>query len=143
VDNHADGPYLYLKMKEENPERAKEVLELLQMNEGNSSGNGIGCVSWDGEVYADQFWRNQPLGNIRVKPFSKIWLDGENKLLVKLKDKKKYVQGRCATCCWLDVCGGNFRARAESAGELWGPDPACYLTNEEISGAPTAGAGGS
>jgi len=37
VDNHADGPYLYFKMKEENPERAKEVLELLQMNEGNSS----------------------------------------------------------------------------------------------------------
>jgi 12,18-didecarboxysiroheme deacetylase len=143
VDNHADGPYLYLKMKEENPERAKEMLELLQMNEGNSSGNGIGCVSWDGEVYADQFWRNQPLGNIRLKPFSKIWLDGENELLVKLKDKKKYVQGRCATCCWLDVCGGNFRARAESAGELWGPDPACYLTDEEISGAPPAGAGGS
>ena len=38
VDNHADGPYLYLKMKEENPERAKEVFELLEMNEGNSSG---------------------------------------------------------------------------------------------------------
>ncbi len=133
VDNHADGPYLYLKMKEENPQRAKEVLELLEMNEGNSSGHGIGCVSWDGEVYADQFWRNQPLGNIRQKPFSKIWLDGENELLVKLKDKKKHVHGRCATCCWLDVCGGNFRARAESEGELWGPDPACYLTDKEIS----------
>ena len=36
VDNHADGPYLYLKMKKENPERAKEILELLEMNEGNS-----------------------------------------------------------------------------------------------------------
>jgi len=34
VDNHADGPYLYLKMKEENPERAKEVLELLEMTSG-------------------------------------------------------------------------------------------------------------
>ena len=30
-------------------------------------------------------------------------------------------------CCWLNVCGGNFRARAESAGDVWGPDPACYL----------------
>ncbi|MEQ8202502.1 MAG: radical SAM protein, partial [Smithellaceae bacterium] len=64
VDNHADGPYLYLKLKQEDPARAKEVLELLEMNEGNSSGHGIGCVSWDGEVYPDQFWRNQPLGNI-------------------------------------------------------------------------------
>jgi len=133
VDNHADGPYLYLKMKEENPERAKEVFELLEMNEGNSSGVGIGCVSWDGEVYADQFWRNQPLGNVRQKPFSEIWTDEKNELLMKLKDKKKHIHGRCATCCWLSVCGGNFRARAESEGDVWGPDPACYLTDEEIS----------
>jgi 12,18-didecarboxysiroheme deacetylase len=133
VDNHADGPYLYLKMKEENPERAKEVFELLEMNEGNSSGVGIGCVSWDGVVYADQFWRNQPLGNVRQKPFSEIWTDEKNELLMKLKDKKKHIHGRCATCCWLSVCGGNFRARAESEGDVWGPDPACYLTDEEIS----------
>ncbi|MEN6373454.1 MAG: 12,18-didecarboxysiroheme deacetylase [Smithella sp.] len=133
VDNHADGPYLYLKLKREDPARAKEVLELLEMNEGNSSGLGIGCVSWDGEVYPDQFWRNQPLGNIRQKLFSAIWLDEKNELLVKLKDKKKYVQGRCASCCWLSVCGGNFRARAESAGDIWGSDPACYLTDEEIT----------
>ncbi len=133
VDNHADGPYLYLKLRQEDPARAKEVLELLEMNEGNSSGNGIGCVSWDGEVYPDQFWRNQSLGNVRQKPFSKIWLDEKNELLVKLKDKKKHVQGRCASCCWLSVCGGNFRARAESAGDIWGPDPACYLTDEEIT----------
>ncbi|MEQ8204524.1 MAG: hypothetical protein ABRQ31_12145, partial [Smithellaceae bacterium] len=52
---------------------------------------------------------------------------------VKLKDKKKYVHGRCAACCWLNVCGGNFRARAESGDDLWGSDPACYLTDEEIS----------
>ncbi|PKN69135.1 MAG: 12,18-didecarboxysiroheme deacetylase [Deltaproteobacteria bacterium HGW-Deltaproteobacteria-12] len=133
VDNHADGPYLYLKIRQENRERAAEVLELLEMNEGNSSGQGIGCVSWDGEVYPDQFWRNQPLGNVRLKPFSEIWLDEKNELLSKLKDKKKHVHGRCASCCWLTVCGGNFRARAESAGDVWGPDPACYLNDEEIS----------
>jgi 12,18-didecarboxysiroheme deacetylase len=133
VDNHADGPYLYLKIRQENRERAAEVLELLEMNEGNSSGQGIGCVSWDGEVYPDQFWRNQPLGNVRLKPFSEIWLDEKNELLSKLKDKKKHVHGRCAGCCWLTVCGGNFRARAESAGDVWGPDPACYLSDEEIS----------
>ena len=132
VDNHADGPYLYLKMKKENPERAKEILELLEMNEGNSSGVGIGCVSWDGEVYPDQFWRNQSLGNVRKTPFSAIWTDEKNEFLMKMKDKKKHVQGRCAGCLWLNVCGGNFRARAESEGELWGPDPACYLTDEEI-----------
>ncbi|MBN1473581.1 MAG: 12,18-didecarboxysiroheme deacetylase [Syntrophaceae bacterium] len=133
VDNHADGPYLYLKMKKENPARAKEVLELLEMNEGNSTGVGIGCVSWDGEVYPDQFWRNQPLGNVRQKPFSKIWTDEKNEFLMKLKDKKKHVRGRCAACVWLNVCGGNFRARAEAAGDIWGDDPACYLTDKEIA----------
>ena len=65
VDNHADGPYLYLKLLREDPDRAAEVLALLQMNEGNSSGRGIGCVSWDGEVYADQFWRHHSFGNVR------------------------------------------------------------------------------
>ena len=134
VDNHSDGPYLYLKLKEENPERAAEVLELLKMNEGNSSGRGIGCVSWDGEVYADQFWRHHSFGNIRQTPFSEIWTAPRDPLLSKLKDKKQYVQGRCATCRWLDICGGNFRVRAEAvSGDVWAPDPACYLSDEEIA----------
>lgn len=134
VDNHADGPYLYIRLLREDPEQAKKVLELLKMNEGNSSGRGIGCVSWDGEVYADQFWRHYSFGNIRNRPFSEIWTDVSEPLLGKLKEKKLYVKDRCASCKWLDVCGGNFRVRAEALyGDIWAPDPACYLTDEEIS----------
>jgi len=134
VDNHADGPYLYLRMLREDPERAAEVLELLKMNEGNNSGRGIGCVSWDGEVYADQFWRHYSFGNVRQRPFSKIWTEPDDELLRKLKTKKQYVTGRCAGCAWLDICGGNFRVRAEAVtGDVWAPDPACYLTDEEIA----------
>ena len=134
VDNHADGPYLYLRMLRENPQRAAEVLELLEMNEGNNSGRGIGCVSWDGNVYADQFWRHHSFGNVRQRPFSQIWTQPEDPLLLQLKEKKKYVQGRCATCRWLDICGGNFRVRAEALTDnVWAPDPACYLTDEEIA----------
>jgi len=133
VDNHADGPYLYLRMLKEGSSRAPEVLELLRMNEGNSSGRGIGCISWDGEVHADQFWRHYSFGNVRERAFSEIWEDTTHPLMARLKDKKKYVTGRCASCRWLDICGGNFRVRAEAAtGELWAPDPACYLTDEEI-----------
>lgn len=133
VDNHADGPYLYLKLLGEDPVRAAEVLALLQMNEGNSSGRGIGCVSWDGEVYADQFWRHHSFGNVRRRPFSKIWSDMGDELMARLKDKKRYVTGRCADCRWLSVCAGNFRVRAEAlTGDLWAPDPACYLTDAEI-----------
>ncbi|MCF8028332.1 MAG: 12,18-didecarboxysiroheme deacetylase [Desulfobacteraceae bacterium] len=134
VDNHADGPYVYLRMLRENPERAAEVLDLLQMNEGNNSGRGIGCISWDGEVHADQFWRHHSFGNVRQRPFSEIWTDtGADPLLAKLKEKKNHVKGRCAQCRWLDICGGNFRVRAEAVtGDVWTPDPACYLTDEEI-----------
>jgi len=134
VDNHADGPYVYLRMLKEDPARAKEVLELLKWNEGNNSGRGIGCVSWDGEVHADQFWRHHSFGNVKDRPFSEIWMDTSEELMGKLKEKKKHVKGRCATCSWLDVCGGNFRVRAEAVtGDVWQPDPACYLTDEEIA----------
>jgi len=134
VDNHADGPYLYLRLLKEDPKRAAEVLKLLQMNEGNNSGRGIGCVSWDGEVYADQFWRHYSFGNVRKRPFSEIWTDTSEPLMKKLKEKKKYIKGRCATCRWLDICAGNFRVRAEATtGDTFAPDPACYLTDEEIA----------
>jgi 12,18-didecarboxysiroheme deacetylase len=133
VDNHADGPYLYLRMKREGDPRADNVLELLRMNEGNNSGRGIGCISWDGSVHADQFWRHYSFGNVLERPFSRIWTDLSDPLMAKLKNKKEHVKGRCAACRWLDVCGGNFRVRAEAAtGDLWAPDPACYLTDEEI-----------
>jgi len=133
VDNHADGPYLYLRMLKENNPRAGEVLELLKMNGGNSSGEGIGCISWDGVVYADQFWREHSFGNVLVRPFSQIWSNLTNPLMAQMKDKRRYVQGRCASCKWLDICSGNFRARAEAvSGNIWGEDPACYLTDKEI-----------
>jgi len=134
VDNHADGPYVFMRMQKEDPVRAKEVMSLLLVNEGNSSGNGIGCISWDGEVHADQFWRGISFGNVRERPFSEIWTDTSNELMARMKGKKRHVKGRCSTCRWLDVCGGNFRARAEAVtGDIWAPDPACYLTEEEIA----------
>lgn len=133
VDNHADGVYVYLRLLRENPERADEVLKLLRFNEGNSSGVGIGCVSWDGTVHPDQFWRHLSLGNVRDRNFGDIWMDTGNDLLMRIKNKKQHVTGRCAKCKWLSICGGNFRVRAEAVtGNLWAPDPACYLTDEEI-----------
>jgi len=133
VDNHADGPYIYQRLLKEDPKRAAEVLELLEWNEGNSSGHGLACISWDGAVHADQFWREYTFGNVRERKFGEIWEDKSNSLLAKLKDKRHHVKGRCSKCKWLDICGGNFRARAEAYyGDKWEPDPACYLTDEEI-----------
>jgi radical SAM protein with 4Fe4S-binding SPASM domain len=133
VDNHCDGPYLYLRMKKEGHELADRALELLGKNGGNSSGVAISCVSWDGTVYPDQFWRHYPLGNVRKRPFGDIWSDTTDPFFKMLKEKKRFVKGRCSTCRFLDICGGNFRVRAEAVtGDVWAPDPACYLTDEEI-----------
>lgn len=133
VDNHADGPYIYLRLLKENPARAAQVLDLLKMNGGNSSGRGIGCVSWDGAVHPDQFWRHYTLGNVRQRPFSAIWSDATEPLLRALRDRQRYLTGRCAACCWLDICNGNFRVRAEAVtGDRWAAEPDCYLTDEEI-----------
>ena len=94
---------------------------------------GIGCVSWNGEVYADQFWRHYSFGNVKERKFSEIWTDTSNPLMKQLKNKKAYVKGRCKDCKWLDICNGNFRVRSEAKeDDLWAPDPACYLTDAEI-----------
>ena len=133
VDNHADGVYTYLKLKETDPERAAKVLELLKMNGGNRTGVAIGAVDWHGNVHPDQFTQNHTFGNVRERKFGDIWTDTTNPVLAGLKNRSHLLKGRCAACRWLDLCNGNFRARAEAvSGDFWESDPACYLTDEEI-----------
>lgn len=134
VDNHADGVYIYLSLLKSDPTRAKRVKELLTMNGGNRSGVAIGAVDWSGNVHPDQFTRNHVLGNVREEEFSDIWQNNASPIMQGLKDRKPLLQGRCSTCRWLDMCNGNFRARAEAVyDDFWASDPACYLTDEEIS----------
>jgi len=132
VDNHADGPYLYLRMKREGHPLTDQAYELLMQNGGNSTGSGIACVSWNGDVMPDQFWRQHVLGNVKTRKFSEIWAAGGHEFLNKLRNRRQYLNCRCQHCRWVDVCNGNFRARAEANGDMWGEDPACYLTDEEI-----------
>lgn len=144
VDNHADGVYVYLKVREEDPERAEEVLQLLRWNGGNRSGSGIACIDNLGNVHPDQFWWSYSFGNVRERPFSQIWGDESDSLLAGLRNRKGLLKGRCGRCRYLDICNGNFRVRALAFyGDPWAPDPACYLTDEEIGlgvsgGAPAA-----
>lgn len=135
ADNHADSAYLWLRVQRTQPERADEVYRLLQWNGGNGSGRAIAAIDADGSVYADQFWRWRPLGNVRERSFSDIWDDAPVALLQSLRDREGLLPERCRGCRFLDICNGNFRSRAEAVtGDTWGMDPLCYLTDEEVRG---------
>jgi radical SAM protein with 4Fe4S-binding SPASM domain len=133
VDNHADGVYLYLKLKKKDPARADKALSLLRANGGNNTGIRIGAVDELGNVHADQFWRHYSFGNVRQRKFGDIWLDTSDPLMYGLKNRKELLKGRCARCRYVEICNGNLRVRAESVfGDIWAEDPACYLTDAEI-----------
>ena len=74
-----------------------------------------------------------PFGNVRERPLGETWTDTCDPLLAGLKDRKPLLTGRSARCQYLDLGSGNFRVGAEAVcGDVWAPDPACYLTDEEI-----------
>ena len=133
VGNHADGPYLLMKMAREKSLYFEEAKELLLAAGGNRSGEKIACVSWDGSVYADQFWHNYSLGNIKDKSFERIWKDSTEPVLVRLRKKSEFADSRCSGCRWFELCKGNFRFLGlEPDAKYWINEPACYLRAEEM-----------
>ena len=133
VGNHADGVYLYLKLKGQDTQRATKVLHLLETNGGNNSGIKIGAIDDQGYVHPDQFWWHYSLGNVLQRKFGDIWTDTSEPLLRGLRNRKELLKGRCARCQYLALCNGNLRVRAEAVfGDIWAEDPACYLNDEEI-----------
>ena len=137
VDNHTDGVYLYMKILEEDAQRAKDVHQMLLWNGGNQSGIAIAAVDPQGNVHADQFSWHYSFGNVRQRPFSAIWTDSSEPRMAVLRDRKAALKGRCRSCRYLDICNGNLRVRAERYfDDFLAPDPACYLTDEEIGLAP-------
>ncbi len=135
VDNHADGVYLYLKLKEMDPAQAEEVYKLLAWNGGGaySTGVGIGNIDFFGNVHPDQFWQDYTFGNIREKSFGDIWMDESDSLMHGLKHKAEYIKGRCKLCQYQALCTGSLRVRAyRTYDDPWAPDPQCYITDEEI-----------
>lgn len=139
TDQHADGAYLYAYIARRQPERAAEVMRLLEMHGGCSAGCKMANVDPLGNVHACQFWGHESLGSVRVRKFSEIWRDPDNPTLCALRRKAELVKGNCGECSYKDVCGGcRIRARAVH-GDLWAEDPACYLTEAERRGAVAHG----
>uniref|UniRef100_A0A7C3RDE5 Radical SAM protein n=1 Tax=Archaeoglobus fulgidus TaxID=2234 RepID=A0A7C3RDE5_ARCFL len=130
VDNPSDGIYTYLRLKEIDSEKAEMAFEFLKFRGGDSSGIRLACIDHNGNVHPNQFWWDYTIGNVLREPFEKIW-SGEDELLKKLREKTKYLRGKCGRCRYKEICGG-FRVRAYRYGDIWGEDPSCYLSEEEI-----------
>ncbi len=132
-NNDADGVFLLLWARKNLPEHALQIERMLTRWGGNASGVNISNIDNTGNVHPDTMWWDYTIGNIKQRPFSEIWMDTSDPLMAGLKQKKRPVEGRCADCHYLDLCGGNSRTRAWSlSGNFWAEDPGCYLSNAEI-----------
>jgi radical SAM protein with 4Fe4S-binding SPASM domain len=149
VTQPADGAYLLHRMEREDHPHLDQARQLLGWNGGgaNSSGRSVANIDTQGDVHPDQFWQDMQLGNVKTTPFSEIW-EGRHAPsapmleeirsvgLLEYRSRQARMRGKCAGCKWFDICGGGFRTRAAFAnGDLWGSDPACYLSEEETNAA--------
>ena len=132
-NNDADGVYLLQWAQQTHPEHVEALRRQLLRWGGNSSGVNIANIDNLGTVHPDTMWWDYSIGNVRERPFSEIWQDTTDPLMAGLKSTQRPLEGRCASCKQLAICGGNSRTRAwQLTGNPWAEDPGCYLSDEEI-----------
>jgi heme d1 biosynthesis protein len=141
-NNDADGVYLLHWIARHFPTMVNHMRSKLAQWGGNSSGVNIANIDNLGEVHPDTFWWHYSLGNVRQRPFSRIWTDLSDPIMAGLKANPRKIGGRCGQCAYFNICGGNTRIRAlQLTGDPWSEDPACYLNDAEIGLEPRRQAG--
>jgi pseudo-rSAM protein/SPASM domain protein len=135
VGNYADAAYLVeYADRELGSTRAARIRAYLERNGGDPAGERVADVDPVGNVHLTQFWQGHSLGNVRDRPFAAIWDDESDPLLAALRDRDDRLTGRCSACQYRDICRGGSRLRAlRATGDLFAPDPQCYLREDEIS----------
>jgi radical SAM protein with 4Fe4S-binding SPASM domain len=135
--NDSDGPLL-LRFVEERfgDEAAEGVRQVLLARGGNSAGEKMICIDHRGRVRPDQFWHDTGFGSLRTGTLAEAL---EHPLRGQLRRRTELLTGRCSSCCYLDLCRGSHRERAQARdGSCWASDPACVMTDEEIGLLPEA-----
>jgi len=131
VDAPQDCIHLLASMEQDGSPDLAEARELLQsLNGGCSAGTRVANIDSHGNVYPCQFARSEHflIGNIRDQPFSRIWADTTNPVLLRFREKQARFRGRCAGCTYRELCGGGFRVRAYAVnGEFLAEDPFCFV----------------
>jgi radical SAM protein with 4Fe4S-binding SPASM domain len=132
-NNDADGVYLLHWARQHLPGHVDALHKQLLRWGGNASGVNISNIDNLGNVHPDTMWWDYSIGSVKQRPFSEIWQDTSDPLMAGLKAARRPLEGRCAQCKHLAICGGNSRTRAwQLTGNAWAEDPGCYLSDEEI-----------
>lgn len=132
-NNDADAVYFLNWVRREfGDDTADHVRTHLVAWGGNSSGLGVANIDTQGNVHPDTYWSDYTIGSVKDAPFSELWT-GNDPMLAQLRTRPRPLKGRCGSCAFKDVCGGNTRIRAlQLTGDPWAEDPACYLSDQEI-----------
>ncbi len=134
VDAPQDCIHLLASMEKDGSEDLADARELLaSLKGGCSAGTRVANIDTRGNVYPCQFARSPEflVGNIRDRPFSRIWADAENPVLARFRKKDARYGGRCGTCSYRDLCGGGCRVRAHAAGgDFLAEDPFCFVAGD-------------
>jgi Fe-coproporphyrin III synthase len=137
VDAPQDCIHLLASMEKDGSEDLADARELLESLKGGcSAGTRVANIDTRGNVYPCQFARSPEflVGNIRDRPFSKIWADQENPVLARFREKDARFGGRCAGCNYRDLCGGGCRVRAHAVdGDFLAEDPFCFVKKDDRS----------
>ncbi len=132
-NNDADAVYFLHWMEQRAPDKVEHLRRLLVQWGGNSSGVNIANIDNVGNVHPDTMWWHHTLGNVKERPFSQIWSDLSDPIMAGLRHRPRAIGGRCASCDYRAICGGNTRVRAmRITGDPWAEDPGCYLSDAEI-----------
>jgi heme d1 biosynthesis radical SAM protein NirJ len=133
-NNDADGVYFLQWLRRHVRFDEPHIRGKLAEWGGNSSGVNVANIDNLGNVHPDTMWWDCTLGNVRLRPFSAIWTDTRHPVMAGLKARPRAIKGRCGSCAYFDICGGNTRVRAmKVSGDPWAEDPGCYLDDEEIA----------
>jgi len=126
-----DAIILLEKFSQKYPHKKDEMIKRLKQWGGNSAGKRLGNINFMGIVKPDPFFPFD-IGDMNQRSFDEIWLDKNNEILTKLRQKPRDISGICAECSVKDICNGGSRSRAYAlSGDLWSEDPSCYLSKKQ------------
>ncbi|MBT4178611.1 MAG: SPASM domain-containing protein, partial [Campylobacteraceae bacterium] len=127
-----DSVLLLKRFEREYPDFVDSITTKLKAWGGNSAGNRLGNMDWEGNVKPDPFFPEY-IGNYLETSFEDVWAGKSSDIVAKLRQSPRDISGKCHNCKYLDICNGGSRSRAYAIhGDLWAEDPSCYLTNKEL-----------